>query len=197
MDFFVIIFVAVFCVCLGFYLGNKVRSKVFQESVSRLNLYLQTEKDVVIAKNKELQETNAILESRVDLLEQLLLHNFIVEYYVLGIKYGNTKIYTVDAINYLKDLYSTALQRSEPEKCYKNELGRYFVDYLRRTLESCEMWLNCDNYGCIFDGNIEYIINWPFPSITTSLLIDKKDKASGREMNKLSYCYHPVASTDY
>ena len=182
MDAVICIIIGIIALIVGFIFGSSRKSGISLELVERINF-------VMGAENKTLKEKNEDLEKKFFFFKEWLVRSYIEQYYRNKLALGDHKIYTIDALEDLKNYAKTALDNFENTWNSKicNEQCEWIKEYLEELISKIDSILD-DKFGReVIDSENEDAFRRFFIAVETSMFFDRNAKKDSSKLEKLGY----------
>jgi hypothetical protein len=191
MDVVICVIVGIIALVVGFIFGSSRESDASLNLVERINFVMGTE-------NKTLKEKNEDLEKKNFFFKEWLIRSYIEQYYRKKLADGEHQIYTIDALEDLKNYAKTALNNFESTWNSKicNEQCDWIKEYLEELISKIDAILNSNTWGDILDNENEHAFNRFFVGVENSMFFDRNAKENGTKLEKLSYWRPQVEHDD-
>jgi hypothetical protein len=182
MDAVICIIIGIIALIIGFIFGSSRESDISLDLVERINFAMGTE-------NKTLKEENENLKKKNLFFEEWLVRSYIEQYYRKKLALGDHKIYTIDALEDLKNYAKIALDNFENTWNSKicNEQCEWIKEYLEELISNIDSILEDNWTNDVLERENEHAFSRFFISIENSMFFDRNAKENGDKREKLSY----------
>jgi hypothetical protein len=183
MNVLICIIVGIIALIVGFALGRRrVEPTLSIELIKKINFVTGVE-------NQTLKEENETLRKKNLFFSDWFIRSYIEQHHLKKMATGDERLYTVDALDDLKNYAKDALNNFEKtwnsEAC--NEQCGWIKEYLEELISKIDAILN-DKWGDdILDSENEDAFRRFFVGIETNMFFDRNAKEAGRETTKLTY----------
>ena len=186
MDVVICIIIGVIALIVGFIFGSSRESDVPLDLIEKINFATGTE-------NKTLKEENEMLKKKNFFFKEWLVRSYIEQYYRKKLALGDHKIYTIDALEDLKNYAKTALDNFENIWNSKicNEQCEWIKEYLEELISNIDSLLKDNWTNDVLEQENECAFSRFFVSIENSIFFDRNAKENGDKREKLTY-WKPV-----
>jgi len=182
MDVVICIIIGVIALIVGFIFGSSRESDVPLDLIEKINFATGTE-------NKTLKEENEMLKKKNFFFKEWLVRSYIEQYYRKKLALGDHKIYTIDALEDLKNYAKTALDNFENIWNSKicNEQCEWIKEYLEELISNIDSLLKDNWTNDVLEQENECAFSRFFVSIENSIFFDRNAKENGGKREKLTY----------
>jgi hypothetical protein len=186
MDVVICIIICVIALIVGFIFGSSRESDVSLDLIEKMNFAMGTE-------NKTLKEENEMFKKKNFFFKEWLVRSYIEQYYRKKLALGDHKIYTIDALEDLKNYAKTALDNFENIWNSKicNEQCEWIKEYLEELISNIDSLLKDNWTNDVLEQENECAFSRFFVSIENSIFFDRNAKENGDKREKLTY-WKPV-----